>query len=743
MLTAKINSSAIDSVSGHVEPTTVSQSPPNILLIILDDVGFGDTSTFGGPAQTPALDALAAQGLRYNHFHTAGLCSPTRAALLSGRNHHKVGYGVFGGVDHPGYDGIWRKTVAPFAEVLRRNGYSTSAFGKWHNTPGSEITPVGPFERWPTGLGFEYYYGNMLGVSSQWEPPLWRNTLPVQQPYLPEEGYHYTTDLVDDAIGWVRTHESLAPQKPFFMYFATGAAHGPHHVPTEWINKYRGRFDKGWDRLRQDTFERQKQLGVVPAGTKLTPRPPGIPAWSSLSADEKELFARQMEIFAAFVAHTDYEVGRLIDAVRDGPNGENTLILYVVGDNGDDSAGGRRGNDNIYKGLGGGQWASADSVQEQLHRIKALGGPLSNSNYYANGWAWAGSTPFQWMKYAASHFGATRNPLVVSWPARIKDSGALRAQFTHVIDVAATLYEVSGIRFPPAIDGIEQVPLDGISFAYTFEQPDVPSRHSVQYFEIAGNRAIYKDGWVAAALHTQPLEWPASLSGADDFSRDRWELYNIAEDFSQARDVAAQYPNKLHELQMLFDEQARNNQVYPLGASYGTKAPRMPQLPQKSEYVYYARFPGIPTPFGPNLHRSHRIDAHVYIPDDSVQGVIMAAGGREGGFALYVKDRRLIFENNYSGQAHDILAADEMLCTGHCRLGYELIRGDEKPSSKSLVRLYVDGRQAGAETLSPVGSPQILDNFDVGQDSASPVSEAYRPPFKFGGILKKVTVQLQ
>lgn len=722
-----------DSLPDWRPPVTAPQGAPNIVVIMLDDVGFGDTSVFGGPARTPALDKLAAQGLRYNHFHTTSICSPTRAALLSGRNHHRVGYGGFGGVGFPGYDGIWKKNVVPLAEVLRRNGYSTAAFGKWHNTPYHEITPAGPFDRWPTGLGFEYYYGNMLGVSSQWEPPLWRNTLPVAQPYPPSQGYHFTTDLVDDAIRWFHTHESLAPDKPFFLYFATGAAHTPHHVPKAWIDQYRGRFDQGWDELRKETFAQQKKLGVIPSSAELTSRPKDIAAWDSLSSDERRLFARQMEVFAAFVAHTDHEIGRLIQTVQSGPQGENTLIIYIVGDNGDDSAGGTRGTDNLSAGR-----SAARSVQDQLRNRDNLGGPLSNTNHYANGWSWAGSTPFQWMKYAASHFGGTRNPLVVFWPARIKDRGGLRSQFTHVIDVAATIYEVTGIRFPTIVDGMPQIPLDGTSFAYTFEQPNAPSRHRIQYFETVGNRALYQDGWMASALHTHPAEWPGALSGSADFAYDRWELYNLAEDFSQAYDVASRYPKKLKELQLLFDRQARANQVYPLGA--GSKIEfRQPRSPQNNKYVYYSEFPGVPAMAAPDFQKSHRVFAEVFVPEGGAQGVIVAWGGRDGGFAFYVKNRRLVYENNYVDKERTLISTHEIVPTGHVKLGYSLARSEA--SSEAIIRLYIGSRQAGEGKISD-SSTFSLDNFDIGQDSAAPVSKEYQPPFRFSGSMKKVVVDL-
>ena len=566
----KMGLSTKDSTPDWPKPVTAPKGAPNIVLIMLDDVGFGDTSTFGGVAQTPVLDKLAAEGLRYNRFHTTGICSPTRASLLTGRNHHRVGYGQFGGGGFPGYDGIWRKDTVSMADVLRRNGYSTSAFGKWHNTPHEEITAVGPFDRWPTGLGFEYFYGFMGGLASHWEPQLYRNTTAVDPSLLLKDKasknkeYYLTNDLVDDAVGWLRTHESIAPDKPYFLYFATGAAHSPHHAPKDWVEKYRGKFDQGWDKLREEIFARQKKLGVIPADAELTPRARILPAWDSYSLEERRLFARQMEIYAAFIAYTDYQLGRLVKTVKEGPQGDNTLILYLVGDNGasawadaNDSRG-LTGTTIEYKGKG-----NLLSVKEKLAHIDQLGGPLL-FNDYAAGWSWAGNTPFQWMKHIPSHFGGTRNPLVISWPDHIKEKGGLRTQFTHVNDVASTLYEVAGIQFPSKVDGVKQEPLDGVSFAYSFDHPNAPSRHKVQYFTTTGNRAIYQDGWVAGARHLVP--WKTHRQANDDFENDRWELYHVDKDFSQAHDLAEQYPQKLKALQTLFDAEARKNDVYPLDA---------------------------------------------------------------------------------------------------------------------------------------------------------------------------------
>lgn len=732
----KIGKSVKDSVPYWRQPPTPPESAPNIVLIMLDDVGFGDTSTFGGVAHTPTLDRLSAEGLRYNRFHTAGVCIPTRAALLTGRNHHRVGYGgnIAGGF--PGYDQVWREDTTSVADILKRNGYNTAAFGKWHNTPYSEITAIGPFDRWPTGLGFEYFYGFMTGGVSHWEPNLYRNTTPVE-PSLSskDEEYYLTTDLVDDAIGWVRTQESIAPNKPYFLYFATGAAHSPHHAPKAWIEKYRGRFDQGWDKLREAIFTRQKQLGVIPASTELTPRPEGLAAWATLSSSEKRLFARQMEVYAAMIAYTDHELGRLIQTVREGPDGDNTLILFVVGDNGG-SAASLKGGSNLWAERVG----SGASVDEELLRLDELGGPLY-FNDYAAGWAWAGTTPFQWMKYVASHFGATRNPLVVSWPKRIGDGGGLRSQFTHVNAVAATLYEAAGIPFPEKIDGVEQEPLDGVSFAYSFNDADAPSRQKTQYFEVGGNRAIYHEDWIAAAKRATQWE-AASGKPLGDFADDQWELYNVAEDFSQARDLAEDFPQKLSELQDLFDQEALRNDVYPLGA------PRLRNQAapagERTQFTYYPGFPGGPSPIA-QVQQHYRITAYVDIPKGGAEGVLVSSGTRDAGFTLYVREGRLIYEPNFFGRDRNPISSDVVLPEGRSTLAYEFLPDNtDGPSEgiaslyRGVARLYVNDQLVGEGRAMSTWM-----DFQVGRDSPSPVSLSYRAPFLFTGTIEKVTVDLK
>lgn len=721
----KISLSAKESTPDWPQPVKAPKGAPNIIVILLDDIGFADTSTFGGIAQTPELDKLAAQGLRYNNFHTTAMCSPTRAALLTGRNHHRVGFGIItdGAAGYPGYNSVWKESTASMAEVLRQYGYSTAAFGKWHNTPLWEISSIGPFDRWPTGRGFEYFYGFMNAEDNQWEPTiLYRNTLPVDAPATAAQGYHLTTDMTNEAIRWVAVHTSLAPEKPYFLYFATGAVHHPHHAPREWIDRYRGQFDQGWDRLREKMFQRQKQLGVIPKNAQLTGRPQEIPAWNSLSADQRKLYARQMEVYAGFIGHTDHEIGRLLKTVRSSPGGENTLVVYIVGDNG-----------AAAHGLDG--WTrGAATVQEQLQHFDELGSVKIPENSYSMGWAWTSNTPFQYWKTVASHFGGVRDPMIVSWPAKIKNTGELRGQFTHVTDVAATLYDVIGISLPDNVNGVAQQPLDGVSFAPSFGNATATSAHRTQYFELVGNRAIYHEGWVAAARHVDA-----------DFSKDRWELYHVSEDFSQARDLAKHHPKKLRELQDLFDKEARENDVYPLGAVvWGADMPSLNKgrrqfvyLPSESR-ISVADIP----PFG---IASYRVSADVDIPEAGAQGVLISYGDRAGGFTWYLKEDLVIYESK-AGNHHDMLTSSIRIPRGQVELAYEFKR-DEKAqhdgyaSGKGL--LYINGRLAGEKELTFVRNLPGDMSLYIGRAAGSPVSDAYMQPFKFTGTLQKVTVDLQ
>lgn len=732
--------SAAQSTPDWPQPVKAPDHAPNVLIILLDDIGFADTGTFGGVADTPELDRLAAQGLRYNNFNTAAMCSPTRAALLTGRNHHRVGFGIIAdrASGYPGYDSVWNPATASIAQVLRMNGYSTAAFGKWHNTPDWETTQSGPFDRWPTGLGFEHFYGFLSGQENHWEPTkLYRDTTPVDPPSTPARGYHLTTDITDQAIRWIRMHESFAADKPYFVYFATGAVHAPHHAPAEWIERYRGKFDRGWDWMNASIFARQKQLGVIPANARLTPRPPEIPAWDSLSADQRRLYARQMEVYAAFVAHTDHEIGRLLSAVRTGPQADNTLILYIVGDNG--AAGGI--------GLDG-YSAGAPTLQAKLAHIDELGGPDIPLNIYSMGWAWAGDTPFQYWKTIASHFGATRDPMVVSWPTRIHDRGGLRSQFTHANDVAATLYDVIGIRMPTVVQGIAQLPLDGVSFAQTFGDARAPSRHHVQYFEMLGNRAIYRDGWVAAARHQPATHW--SSGEERDLSQDRWELYHVDEDFSEAVDLAGRYPDKLHALQRLFDVEARRNQVYPLGFMRPDGKPSL--TAGQHTFTYYPDTSRVPDAQIPELGASsYRLSADVIIPATGAEGVLASYGDRAEGFVWYIKDGHLIYETTSNG-IRQRLATPAPLPAGRSTLAFELSKpaadgaAPRKTSPAATGRLLVNAQPVAQAELSALLQPRETTMRDsalfIGRAAGSPVSSAFQQPFTFTGTLHWIRLEL-
>lgn len=705
---------------------------PNVLLILLDDVGFGAASTFGGPVATPAFDALASEGLRYNRFHTTAVCSPTRAALLTGRNQHRSNFGIASGGELPqaGYTGIWPRSTASVAQVLRSNGYSTGAFGKWHNTPNWEASPVGPFDRWPTGLGFEYFYGFIAGEADQWSPILYRNTSSMPAPGTP--GYHFTTDMTDDAIGWLHTHQSLVPDKPYFIYFAPGATHAPHQVPKEWIDKYRGRFDQGWDRMREETLARQKHLGVVPQNTRLTARPSELPAWSSLSPDARKLMARQMEVYAAFLAHTDHEIGRLIEDARKGPGGDNLLVLYIMGDNGSSAEGGMHGSDHnltdIHYGMG------ADDVPTQLSRAAELGGDKLD-NHFAIPWAWALNAPFQWTKQIASHLGGTRNPMVVSWPGHIADRGGLRQQWTHVIDVVPTLYDLIGIKPPATVDGVQQLSIDGISFSYTLSGNGPGPAHRTQYFEMFGNRALYQDGWMASARHSLPWE----LVGREaSFANDKWELYNLNTDFSQSVDLAAKFPAKLAEMKLAFDGAARRNGVYPMIAEIGNNNPKPSLQAGRKTFTFHRdgapipSFTGAPMLFGP-----HRLTADVVVPASRPAGMIVSNGAREGGFGLYVDDEgHLVYVNNYGGKHRDVIRSAEPLKSGPAQIEVDVARSE----NGFHAQLKVDGAVVANGAIPRIGPPSYLGAFCVGRSCGSPVGSGYAGSFEFPGEITRVQI---
>ena len=723
-----------------VKAPVAPKGAPNVVVILLDDVGFAAGSTFGGAVPTPGMDRVAADGLRYNNFHVTALCSPTRAALLTGRNDHRVGFGTVteSSSPYPGYDGVLRDNAATFARVLKSNGYSTAAIGKWHNTPYFEVNPAGPFDRWPTGVGFDYFYGFMAGAMDHFSPYLFRNTTAVEQPRSAEQGYNLAADLTDDAIRWVDTHHALSPEKPYLLYYATGATHEPHQPPRDWIARFKGRFDQGWDKFRSETFARQKKLGFIPAHAKLTPRPAELPAWDTLSADQKRVYARQMEVFAAFLAYTDHEVDRLLRHVRAQPGGDNTLVVYVVSDNGASAEGGPDGRD--ISGADG----RAAPIAERVARLDELGQPQHPAQYSA-GWAWATSSPFQWTKQVASHLGGATSPLIISWPERIKDKGGLREQFTHVNSIAATLYEVIGITPPAEVNGVKQLPLDGVSFAYSFTQPKAPSRHGVQIFEQMGNRAIYKDGWWAGALHSVPWNYQRS----EDFSADRWELYNLSKDYSQATDLAAKYPEKLREMQALFDREAKANNVYPLNNSFGKNGfggeqPRL--LDGRKDFVFRPGFPGMPAAQAPDFSLSHRIAARIMVEDRAPEGVLLANGGNQGGFLLYVQDGHVVFENNYRGGAHrQKLISTRALPKGMVDVVYEY-DADPKAREQGDARILINGELAGNARITHFSPPTFTSEYDtltIGRAPNAKIGDTIAGPSEFSGTLESVRVSLK
>ncbi|MCI0333125.1 MAG: arylsulfatase [Planctomycetes bacterium] len=733
-----------DSKEDFPTPVKAPAGAPNIVLILLDDVGFGHTSTFGGPIQTPNLDKLAARGARYNRFHTTAICSPTRAALLSGRNHHQCGVGTITELcsGYPGYTGIWSSRCACIAEILRQFGYSTAMFGKWHLTPVWETSPIGPFDRWPSGRGFEYSYGFHGGETSQWEPNLFRNTTPVEAPAKAEQGYHLDRDLADEAIGWIRKHQSVAPEKPYFAYYATGSAHAPIHGPKQWADKYKGKFNQGWDRLREETFERQEKLGVIPANAKLTPRHKEIPSWESRSPDEKRLLAREMEVFAGFLSHTDHQIGRLLDYVASLPDADNTMIMFIVGDNGPSGEGGMVGALDAMQAQNG----YPDTVERQLKKLAEWGGP-GTEPHIAVSWAWAASTPFGWMKRVPSHLGGTRNPMIVVWPKQIKDNQAVRSQFLHVIDVAPTICDAVGIQYPDSVNGVKQTPLAGVSFLKTFADPKAPEVRTTQYFEVGGHRAIYHKGWMASARHGVPWELIGSLG---NFDRDKWELYDLSKDFSQADDLAAKQPDKLKALQLLFDAEAKKYDVFPLDdrAVERVGNPLQPSLIRgKTKFVYYpgaVRITEANAP--PTKMRSHSITAEVEIPKEDAEGVVVACGG-PAGYTIYVKGGKLIYEYNLFGLERYTITSSQDVPTGKVTLGFEYEQQGKEPGSGGVGRLYVDGKKVGEGKLEKQ-IPFIFsasESLDIGMDLGSTVSHVYHDerPFAFSGKIEKVTFELK
>jgi arylsulfatase len=715
---------------------------PNILLIMPDDVGFGASTAFGGPVPTPALDRVAEAGLRYNQFHTTALCSPTRSALITGRNHHSNSTGVIMeiGTGFPGYNSLMSKANGSIAEILKQNGFNTAWYGKNHNVPDWHSSQAGPFILWPIGLGFELFFGFLGGDTSQWTPAIFEGTTPVEPP-TDDEDYHLDVDMADRAILHIREQNALAPDKPFFIYYAPGTSHAPHHAPKEWIDKFKGQFDQGWDKVREETFAKQKEMGIIPQDAVLTPRPDQLRAWDSLNDEEKELYARMMEVYAAALSHMDHQINRILDAVEETGEMDNTLIIYLMGDNGASAEGSPNGLLNemtFFNNI-------MVPFEDTYARIDELGGP-NTFGHYPSAWAHAMDTPFQWTKQVASHFGGTRNGLAIAWPKVIKDKGEVRSQFHHVIDIMPTILEATGLPAPNSINGVAQSPIEGVSMVYSFDDAEAPSTRRTQYFEMMGNRAIYNDGWMAS---TTPLEapWVSVTKKSDPINDWNWELYNIAEDFSQSKNLADKYPEKLREMQLLFYGEARQYNVLPIDSE---KVPRLdvalrPSLTRgRDTFTYYDGMTRIPEGTAPDFkNKSHTITAEVEIVKGKSDGMLVTQGGRFGGWALYIMNGAPVYTYNVANlERYNVRG--KKLSPGKHTIRYEFNYDGGGPGKGGDGTLYVDDQKVAEGRIDrTMGFRISLDEtFDIGADAGEPVSEDYSVPFDFQGELEKVVVQL-
>jgi arylsulfatase len=746
-----IDRNALTSKPDFPKEVKAPKGAPNVLLIMTDDVGFGASSTFGGPIPTPTMDKLAKRGLKYNRFHTTALCSPTRAALITGRNHHSCSTGVImeQATGFPGYNSLMSRNCGTIAEILRALGYSTAWFGKNHNVPDWHTSQAGPFTYWPTGLGFDYFYGFLGGDTNQWAPAAFENTTPIE-PYLGKKDYHFDRDMSDRAISWIRKQHALAPEKPWFAYYAPGACHAPHHAPKEWIAKFKGKFDQGWDKVREETLARQIKLGVVPEGTKLAPIPhKDIVPWAKLSDDQKKVFARMMEVYAGYLAFTDHNIGRVIDAIEEAGQLDNTLIIYIMGDNGPSAEGSLQGTTNEVG-------TAANGVQEDiaylLSMIDELGGPMGY-NHYPVGWAQAMATPFPWMKQVASHFGGTRNGLVISWPKKIKEAQyGLRKQFHHVIDIMPTILEAVGVQAPLTINGVTQRPIEGVSMMYTFAKANAPPARRTQYFEMMGNRALYHDGWIACTTPKRP-PWinvgGSTKDPADDYD---WELYNVEDDFSESKNVVKDNPKKLRELQDLWWSEAAKYNVLPLDDRMAERVDVTirPSLTRgRTKFTYYPGMTRIPEGSAPvTRNRSFTITAEVEIAKEGESGVLATMGGRFGGWGLIVMDGKPRFDYAFSNQDKDRsqVAAKDKLSPGKHTILLDFKYDGGGMGKGATAILSVDGKEVARgriERTIPLRF-SLDESFDVGEDTGTPVAEDYadRMPFRFTGTLRRLVIDL-
>jgi arylsulfatase len=720
---------------------------PNVLIVLIDDAGFGASSAFGGPCQTPTADKLATGGLRYNRFHTTALCSPTRQALLTGRNHHSVGMGGITEIatGAPGYCSVRPNSMAPLAQSLKLNGYATAQFGKCHEVPVWQTSPAGPFEAWPTGGGgFEYFYGFIGGEANQWYPTLFEGTTPVEIKKTPEQGYHFLADMTDKAIKWIGQQKALTPDKPFFIYFAPGATHAPHHVPKEWADKYKGKFDAGWDKLREETFARQKKLGVIPPDCQLTARPKEIPAWDEMPEEFKPFLRREMEVYAGFLEYTDFNVGRMVDGLQKLNVLDDTLIFYVIGDNGASAEGSINGcfNEMSYFNM----LQSLETPEFLMKRLDKLGGPESY-NHYAVGWAHAMNTPYQWTKQVASHWGGTRNGTIVSWPKGIKAKGEVRSQFSHVIDVAPTVLEAAGLPQPLSVDGIQQDPIEGVSMLYSFNEAQAAERHETQYFEMFGNRGLYHKGWTAVTKHRTP--WAPMSEKLPAFDDDVWELYDTTKDWSQANNLAKEMPEKLHELQRLWLIEATRYKVLPLDDRMMEKmnpdTAGRPVLIKGKTQLLFGGMGRLSENCVLNLkNKSHSITAEIVAPEKA-EGVIVSQGANIGGWSLYAKGGKIKYCYNWGGFKHFMVESARALPKGQHQVRMEFAYAGGGLGKGGTATLYVDGKKVGDgridATLPIVFSAD--DGCDVGEDSGSAVSPDYGPVGNaFNGEVKGVLLSI-
>ncbi|MBP6052885.1 MAG: arylsulfatase [Pseudomonadales bacterium] len=751
VFTGKISRFGKDSIGAFPKRVTAPADAPNILLVMTDDVGFGAASTFGGPIPTPNLDRLAAHGLRYNQFHTTAMCSPTRAALLTGRNHQAVGNGtvIDGATGYPGYWATIPHSAATVARVLRDNGYNTAMFGKHHNVPVWESSAAGPFTQWPTSLGFEYFYGFIGGDADQWDPVLYRGTerTEIDQPAAPRHARLLEERLTDDTIRWIHNQKAADPTKPFFIYYASGIAHAPHQAPADWIARFKGRFDEGWDQVRQESIARQKLRGIIPPSTTLTPRPPDINAWDSQNRDQKRISARFMEVYAAMLAYQDFQFGRVLDELERMGELDHTLVIFIEGDNGGSGEGSLQGTTNEIGMLANGVTESTSWLSSVL---RLMGGPKTY-DLYPVGWAWAMNTPFQWTKQIGSHFGGTRNGMVVAWPEHIEAHGEVRSQFHHVVDIAPTLLDAVGLKTPAMVDGVEQQKIDGVSLAYTWEQASAPSRHTSQYFELNGNAAMYRDGWIASTTPRR-TPWGGLRAPNLDETDLHWELYDLRNDYSQAHDLATKEPKKLAELVDLFWQEAKHNNVLPMipnapNVPVGYQASLVNYGSHRTNWIYWGRDITVAYDAAPPMAaRSFSITAEVTIPQGGGNGVLVANGSWFGGWVFYLKDGRPVAHEAFSEQPKDQfhVEADTVIPAGKATIRFDFDFDGGGPGGGGTMRILVDGKQVanGRIERTIVLRAGLGETFDIGYDTGAPVIEDYTKDGRFTGDIDKVTVEL-